>query len=211
MVEAHKLSKVLHFFPGQKAIIWAVNGVVKFRAEAWGEQAPISGANYGIMRPRQTTPGKYVIHSAAPYHTKTWPFSHIQWGTPIKLSSDLAHVVYQTGNHTNPWKNVDIDIPGLTPEVIKSSYNQLYGEWKIPGRWVFNDFGVKAVRYFKDDNNNKKLDKGEFLSGEMFHTTPENEAETALGRNVNLESSHGYIHLKPMDRDRFEKEGAFNP
>lgn len=58
-------------------------------------------------------------------------------------------------------------------------------------------------------NHNKKLDAGENLSGQMIHTTPQDEANTVLGKDVQLTNSHGCIHLKPMDRDLLEKAGAF--
>jgi hypothetical protein len=75
---------------------------------------------------------------------------------------------------------------------------------------VFNDFGPWAVRYFKDKNHNKKLDAGESLSGEMIHTTPENEGQIVKGEPVTLEPSHGCIHVSPADRDRFHAVGAFD-
>jgi hypothetical protein len=39
------------------------------------------------------------------------------------------------------------------------------------------------IRYFEDKNNNRKLDGKEQLSGEMNHTTPDNEAATARGQS----------------------------
>lgn len=109
------MSKVLHFFPGQHKMIWVVNGVVKIRAEAWGGTSPDPLIHYNIMKPEKTTPGRYVIHSIAPYRTNTWKFSRISWGTPIKLSSDGEHVAYKTGNHIHPWKI----ITDVTPNEIK--------------------------------------------------------------------------------------------
>jgi len=43
----------------------------------------------------------------------------------------------------------------------------------------------------------------------LIHTTPDNEAETAAGQPVNLLDSHGCIHIKPLDRDVFQRRGAF--
>ena len=190
-------------------MIWVVDGTVKIRAEAWGSEYPAPGINYRKMKPRRTTLGKYVIYSVIPYRTKTWPLSRIPWGTPIMRSSDGEHVVYKTGKTAHPWENIDKLIPGLTPDLIKQYYYELYGKWEIPNSWVFNDFGVKAVRYYKDLNHDKKLDAGESLSGEMIHTTPDAEASTALGQDVHLQSSHGCIHIKPIDRNRFEAAGAY--
>jgi L,D-transpeptidase catalytic domain len=204
-----KDNKVLHFFPGQKKMMWVVNGLSTITVEAWGGEPPDPKTKYGIMKPRKTTPGNYVIYSVATYRTKTWPFSRITWGTSIKLSSDGEKVLYKTGDLSQPWKPITDLIREATPDAIRGYYYQLYGEYKVPDRWVFNDFGVKAIRYFQDPNHNKRLDKKEGLSGEMIHTTPDNEAETTLGKEVKLESSHGCIHLKPLDRDKLEKAGAF--
>ena len=44
---------------------------------------------------------------------------------------------------------------------------------------------------------------------QMFHTTPNNEAEVATGMPVRLMPSHGCIHLKPNDRNRVFTIGAF--
>jgi hypothetical protein len=74
---------------------------------------------------------------------------------------------------------------------------------------VFNDFGANAVRYFVDLNKNRKLDGREHLSGEMIHTTPENEAQDAKKETVTLAPSHGCIHVKPSDREALLKAGAF--
>lgn len=52
---------------------------------------------------------------------------------------------------------------------------------------------------------------GERLSGEMIHTTPVDEARTVRSLAVSLVSSHGGIHVRPVDRDRFHAAGAFAP
>ena len=62
-----------------------------------------------------------------------------------------------------------------------------------------------AIRYFKDRNNDGRLDAGETLSGEMFHTTPDNEASPA----ASMYESHGCIHLRPAQRDRMMNAGGF--
>jgi hypothetical protein len=205
-----KETKELHFFPGQKKILWVIGGSPSVTVEAWGGEQPDPKIKYGIMKPRKTTLGKYVIYSVAAYRTNTWPYSRITWGTSIRLSSDGEKVLYKTGNLKQPWKPITDLIRDSTPDAIRGYYYQLYGEYKIPDRWIFNDFGVKSIRYFQDLNHNKRLDKNERLSGEMIHTTPDNEAQTTLGKDVKLESSHGCIHLKPVDRDKLEKAGAFS-
>ncbi len=76
--------------------------------------------------------------------------------------------------------------------------------YKLPsGKWVFNDFGPIAIRYFKDLNSNKILDDGEILEGRMIHTTAEDEALHFRGKKISLTESHGCIHIKPAARSYF--------
>ena len=180
--------KELHFFPGEHKIIWVVNGKPAIKAEAWGGEEPAPGVKYDVMKPRPTTPGHYVIQSYAPYTTNTWALSKIAWGTKLSLDVSGTTLMYETGLAKPAWKRVEDKIPGVTVDWIKGQYFRLYGNTGkydvdrdgIPDIWVFNDFGAWAVRYFQDKNRNKKLDSDESLSGEMLHTTPENEAEVIL-------------------------------
>jgi hypothetical protein len=175
------------------------------------------------MQPEPTTPGSYVIHNHGPYVTATWDMSRIAWGTPLKLDAGGEHVLYQGGSGSNRWRRVDRLIPRLTAAKLRVLYKNLYGKTGIhdsnldgfPDKWVFNDFGPWAIRYYLDRNRNRRLDAGERLMGEMIHTTPINEAETAIEAKtgetdlVKLEYSHGCIHIKPIDRVSFLKFGAF--
>lgn len=79
----------------------------------------------------------------------------------------------------------------------------------VPRSWVFNDFGPLAIRYFEDIDGDGKRGPAEPLSGEMIHTTPENEAQTSRGLDVKLGQSHGCIHVRPVDRDALRNLGAF--
>lgn len=87
------------------------------------------------------------------------------------------------------------------------------GSYELPEKWIFNDFGELAVRYYEDKNKNRKLDGNERLSGQMIHTTPRNEAQSDRfagdPSKVALSESHGCIHIRPMDRREFSKQGAF--
>ncbi len=213
-------TKELHFFPGERKIIWVVNGKAVVKASAWGGEEPVKGVKYDVMKPRPTTPGRYVIYSYEPYKTNTWPLSRIRWGTRLKVNAGTGEVSFETGIRSPAWKRVKDKVPGLTTKHLRALYYKLYGDTGkydvdgdyVPEIWVFNDFGAMAVRYFKDTNRNKKLDsKRERLSGEMIHTTPENEAQVAKRDAVNLTPSHGCIHVSPVDRDALKKAGAFEP
>jgi hypothetical protein len=45
------------------------------------------------------------------------------------------------------------------------------------------------------------MQEDEYLAGEMFHTTAEDEARDATGDIVTPGNSHGCLHLVPDDRD----------
>src|SRR5262249_10768752 len=98
-------------------------------------------------------------------------------------------------------------------------YQMLYGDSHlydadgdgIPDRWIFNEFGPMAVRYFKDTNHDGVLDGDEHLMGELIHTVPLNEAQTARGQAATYTISHGCIHISPQDRDRMVSAGALRP
>lgn len=106
------------------------------------------------------------------------------------------------------WGSIKADY-GISRTQIIEEYYRLYGELKIPEVWVFNDFGPIAIRYFEDKNNNRRLDGNEKLSGEMIHTTPDDEAATRGGRAFTLSESHGCVHIRPADRLRLTGAGVF--
>jgi hypothetical protein len=189
-------------------MLWIVGGKVMYRATAWGGEKPMRGVDYGIMAPRKTTAGTYTIYLYAPYKTKTWPNSRIVWGTPLRTEAD-GTVSYQASGNGKWLPLIDAKGRPFRPSTLTTWYFELYGQHQFPTSWVFNDFGPMAVRYFRDKDGDGKLSKGEHLMGEMIHTTPDNEAETARNEAVSLESSHGCIHVKPRERDELAKAGAF--
>jgi hypothetical protein len=208
----------LHFFPGPKTLLWIVGKKIAAEAEAWGGVKAIKGVHYRGMKPRPTTPGSYVVSGVGPYRTNSWDTSKIRWGTPLRVAPDGDHVLYQRSSFPEQWRRVDRAIPGVTLDDIRDYFFALWGDNKrydsngdgIPDVWVFNDFGPWAVRYFADPNRNRKLDGKEYELGEMIHTTPKTEANTDRNQPVPLDASHGCIHVRPLDRDRFRKIGAFN-
>ncbi|HKU43500.1 MAG TPA: hypothetical protein VJR89_35300 [Polyangiales bacterium] len=214
MVEEHRdqhggVDKALHFFPGPKQLLWLVAGKVALRAESWGGETPKPGHVDPVMQPRPTTPGRYVVWSYAPYKTRTWAWSKIKWGTPIKPGPNNT-VLFAVGVHPTWQTLADRQGTPFTQDEVKREYWKLYGKYELPPVWLLNDFGPYSLRYFRDTNHNRKLDGNEHLSGEMIHTTPLNEAQTARSKPVKLESSHGCIHVKPRDRDASRAAGAFD-
>jgi hypothetical protein len=106
------------------------------------------------------------------------------------------------------WASIKTDYGITRTEIIEMNY-RLYGALNVPDVWLFNDFGPLAIRYFEDTNQNRKLDANEQLSGEMIHTTPDDEAATTRGQAFNLSESHGCVHIRPEDRTRLMGAGVF--
>jgi len=200
-----------------------VDGQVSLRTEAWGGAKPQPGVNYDPMDPRETTPGRYLVHSYSAYHRidGVWLSSKIRWGARLRVERvrNETQVFVETDDRTRRWQLVSDLIPGITTREIQLEFRHRFGFGGrydldgdgIPDVWVFNDCGPKAVRYFRDRNHNGRLDrdKGEKLSGEMIHTTPINEGQAEQGLPVTLVSSHGCIHIAPAARDAFAAAGAF--
>jgi len=145
-----------------------------------------------------TDPGEYVVAYCGKHRSKrykTW--SSIPWGA--KLKDTRTDVMVEVDGK---WKSAT-KLTGVSRADVMSYNQQLYGSRVVPGEWVFNDFGHMTCYFFKDKNQNGRLDPkaGEKISGEFFHTTPADEAATKLNVPVQLDESHGCIHLKPNDID----------
>lgn len=196
----------LHFYPGQHLLIVKDNGNILGRFEAWG--GPASIGKDPRMREEPTWPGLYYIDKAHAYRTSSWKLSQIKWGTKLRDLPRQDDVWYELPNRQ--WGSVSNDF-NIKRKDIVALYFRLYGFRRVPSTWVFNDFGPIAIRWFKDLNGNKVLDGNERLSGQMFHTTPNNEAQDARGLPVTLVPSHGCIHIKPSARSHLFRLGAFEP
>lgn len=195
--------KELHFYPGQKLLLLMRDGKVVLRSEAWG--GPAARVQSENMDATPTTPGRYLIYREEAYITRTWVWSSIRWGT--KLQDKLTDVWYQL--NVNTWASLKKDKGISRQDVIDQNF-RLYGQKRVPDSWVFNDFGPIAIRYFVDRNGNGRFDQDkETLMGEMFHTTPDNEAQVKRGQPLVMTESHGCIHMKPPERDLLKKAGAF--
>lgn len=62
-----------------------------------------------------------------------------------------------------------------------------------------NDFGDMAYKLIPDQG---KPDQGFYV-----HTTPQDEADTTLGKEVKLDHSHGCVHIEPHERDEMIARG----
>jgi hypothetical protein len=213
----------IHFFPTPKSLIWTVGKKIMLEVEAWGgikgvrhHHFPHDPVDSG-MRPRPTTPGSYVISGWGPYRTRSWDFSRIRWGTELRLDETRQHLLYKTDTLSQPWRPVESIIPLATLAYVRRLFSDTWGGNRrydrngdgIPDVWVLNDFGPMAINYFRDPNRNRKLDAGEKIMGEMIHTMPDNEGQTDQGKPVEMQFSHGCIHVRPADLGRLVGQGAF--
>ena len=201
----------LHYYPGEKLLLaisrnQANKVTIHGKFEAWG--GPSTLGNDPRMPEEPTWPGEYIIDKARVYHTPSWKLSAIKWGTPLRDKPAEDDVWYQI--RPKLWASVKADHAIARKDIIKLHYD-LYQVRTIPATWIFNDFGPVVIMWFKDLNDNKRLDGKESPSGQMFHSTPENEAQVFRDLSIKFSLSHGCIHLKPSDRNTLFARGFFNP
>lgn len=194
----------LHLYPGDKRLLYMVNGKLAASVEAWGGPANAVPKRPGEPFGATPTPaGRFRIGWIGPYKTSSWKWSKLRWGARLRRHPVDEHdlLFEESGRWHSVWART-----ALTRGDIETRHLQLYGLRTYPPIWNFNDFGPIAVRFYNDRNANRKRDANEPLEGEMFHTTAENEAE---GGNTVLYESHGCIHLRPIERDRLLALDAF--
>lgn len=176
--------------------------------------------------PTQT--GRFVVASIGQHLSGSrWLFSTIPWGTPIRKNKQFNLEVQLNGRwqllHELPaWREKYAAFPAGATQVFVQEYIRLlkslqvtkYGlktqaempaPWNgdFPKTWMLNDFGPVAVKYFRDTNHNWKLDGKESIVSDFIHTTPFEELETQISKQIKpivpmqLGESHGCIHFVP--------------
>jgi hypothetical protein len=164
--------------------------------DAVGGPAALAKADDGYYA-GPTDAGTYRLLRCGKHSSPSYPvWSKIRWGSAIKEEGGAIKVM-----HDGKWQLLSKLVPAMTKKMLIDRNMELYGKNTLPTEWRFNDFGHMTCYFFKDKNNNRKFDKGETMSKEYFHTTPDDEASAAQGKPVVLTESHGCIHLKPNDID----------
>ncbi|ANH82367.1 hypothetical protein A8C56_16605 [Niabella ginsenosidivorans] len=158
-----------------------------------------------------TRAGRYIIGLIDQHVTQgsAYPFSRVPWGAALRTGKDGAMEVNMNGG----WKKLSAVVKTSkyfkTEKELTDYLKDYYASFKykdgkaLPDRWVFNDFGHITIKYFRDLNGDRVLNKGrETFMSDFIHTTPYDEAYTAVGKkDFVLEESHGCIHLRPADID----------
>ena len=173
-----------------------------------------------------TEKGRFIIGAVEKHISSgNYPFwSAIPWGAPLRFNGNVLEVqlygkwisITKVNEKWGKYTNEEVI------RFIKKAMNDLYavaypdGNYKynyIPDKWLFNDFGHISVKYFKDSNQNNRLDKNEHLMGDFIHTTPTDELKTIVEKKnhriskIELRKSHGCIHVKPDDIDDMISKG----
>jgi hypothetical protein len=211
----------VHFYPGSEILVYVVDGKVKLVAQAVGGPATKQARKpTESMAAEPTDPGEFVIDRMEAYKTNTWQLSKIKWGTRIRANMIHTNRLEYQGPDGNwlPLRVMISDGPDskkrllTVMDVVRVNYAR-YDSYTLPDTWMLNDFGPVAVRYYRDRNRNRRLDVGERLEGRMIHTTPQNEAHSTMTNGdptkVVLIESHGCIHVRPVDRQKFVDARAF--
>jgi len=149
-----------------------------------------------------TDSGVFRVWRCVKHSSTSYPkWSKIKWGSKIEERAGEIFV-----EHDGKMQPIS-DLTTVTRIELITRYSQLYGVVKMPDKWVFNDFGHVTCKYFKDQNYNMILDKDEQIHTEYIHPTPKDEALSARGAVVDLDVSHGCIHVKPKDIDEMIDKG----
>ena len=205
MAETGWERKMLHFYPGPRRLLFIVDSKLVLDVDARGGPRYPGGkpTTANEMQQMPTTPGRYRVGWVGRYVTRTWDQARIPWGARLKPHpSDDKDMLYEAS--PGHWRSV-LKVAKVTRRQLEDGNKHDYHDEHLPTRWLWNPFGPVAIRYYVDRNDNHRRDPGEPLSGEMFHTTPDDEANA----DRPLDDSHGCIHIKPLDRDALLKAGAF--
>jgi len=160
-------------------------------------------------------PGDYVLGAAEHYTTSNWYMSSIPWGARIKRARG-GEIEYDDGSG---WKRAtgSPDAPmtsairkflarsGRVTPAVEARLDQLARAQfdinpdsptgTLVSVWQRNDFGEWAFA----------LLRGGKRTGFYIHTTPEDE----LDATHKLDSSHGCIHMRPVDRNEAKSKSYF--
>jgi hypothetical protein len=194
------LDKPISLAGGTTIIIPAGKLAATYPAYGGPVKAFISGDGFEAG---PTDSGEYIIYGCWPHSSSRYKdWSGIPWGTPLRET--IKGIEVKVKDHWELITKYSI----VTKDDILAYHWQLFKRPGLPSTWVFNDFGHVTCYIYIDKNRNGKRDiASEGIHGEMFHTTPINEAQTALNQEVTLAESHGCIHIKPRDIDSMIEKG----
>jgi hypothetical protein len=207
----------LIFFPGERLVHEETVGTI-YVIGADGDSMPaaggppVGGPDRGGHTFEPTPAGNYVLGPKVHVTTASWPASVIPWGAALRLNAagEVEYEVSQgrwvqatgpSGTVTNAqmaWNHRAKVYPKMQ-DVIKEVRDMFLddGGGLQFSTWVKNDFGRWGW-------NLRLNGQG---TAYWVHTTPDDEYATEQHRKIWLANSHGCIHLRPADRQRFDSAG----
>lgn len=211
-VEAKGHPKIrLVFYPGERLTTSAIVGtiyVVGGKGERFaGAGGPEKRTRDGNHHVTPTPAGTYTLGPKIHHTTKGWPMSVIPFGANLRINPDGEAEYTDNGMYwrlaTGPGgsvtkayqaslraRHIAFDKQTTIREVREVFIHPFTGALRT-NTYLLNDFG----RWSWNLRRNGKP------TVFYIHTTPLDERNTLSGHAVDLENSHGCVHIKPNERD----------
>jgi hypothetical protein len=184
--------------PGHGTIYVQVSGNVV-------DRIPARGGPPFVMKDRNHTAdpskaGTYKLGAGKSHVTKSWAYSQIAWGAPIREKD--GNIEFK-----NPGENWKAAVKGGEPTMGIPASAFYEGGALIP-KWNKNDFGETAYRVegspglfiHTDPGTEKQLQQEKQSQGVS-------DEESLVHTPMELSHSHGCLHLDPYDRNRWMRNG----
>jgi hypothetical protein len=217
-VDARGHSKVrLIFYPGERlttsatvGTIYVVGGNGERFAGAGGPERRARDGNHYVT---PTPAGIYTLGPKVHHTTKGWPMSVIPFGANLRInpageveySDNWMYWRLATGPQGTVTKAYQASLrarhvpfaENTTIREVREIFIHPFTGALRTNTYILNDFG----RWSWNLRRNGKP------TVFYIHTTPLDEANTMSGHAVDLENSHGCVHIKPSERDRMMAAG----
>jgi hypothetical protein len=184
-----------------------VAGAVKAKYPIAGGPPPGRGTKgEGGHTAGKTPAGVYVLGVKERHTTLNWPTSVVPFGAPVRDSGGI--IEYQMGGAWHRASGVDGAVtrawlrwfarshrPVTVASASQRAYEMFFFKGTLIDPWIVNDFGKSSWNLTRDGRRTPYY----------LHTTPKDE----LTRDapVDLQQSHGCLHVRPADRDTMERLG----
>lgn len=196
-------------FPG---LLYVINGHKEILDIVAGPPPKETRSGDGGHTAESTQAGIYVLDKAEIHTTPNWPASVVPWGAEIRRQHGI--IQYRFGNQ---WRDATGPRGGVT-QALRLWNTRTEASRRIPPQRleeIANSYFIDRVtgqltEVYKNNDFGKvswNLKRNGKRTAYYIHTTPFDEFNTAAGNIVTLTQSHGCIHIRPQDRDRFVKAG----
>jgi hypothetical protein len=185
-------------------------GHVADRYEVCGGPPPGHGyQDLGGHTAGVTPAGHYVLDHAEHHVTQNWPSSAVPWGARIREHGEIIEFsqggewVPATGPHGRVTRAQALwrARSGRPMSLLRADQEARGAFFEPDGTlittWLFNDFGKWSWNLRRHGHR----------TAYYVHTTPEDEAADGADTRLQLEQSHGCLHIQPADRDEMVTKG----